>query len=169
MKLHIAGHTANYLEAFSLHSNCGHIKDGVGLAFENEGAWILSYEDLKRLYEAATRARKGQDGNFVRLTRKEIESMSWAGSYGAGNWRDESGIYSDRLIGEPTFKGIIDKDKWTKVNERSRTYHFADGITTSVDNPAWLWPSSSGTHYIKDSYGKVHIINKAWVRITITE
>ena len=96
--------------------------------------------------------------------------MSWAGSYGAGNWRDESvSCYSDGLTGEPTFKGIIDKDKWTKVNERSRTYHFADGITTSVDNPAWLWPSSSGTHYIKDSYGKIHIVSKEWVRITITE
>lgn len=89
--------------------------------------------------------------------------------YEPARWRDGAAIYSHGLIGEPTFKGVIDKDKWTKINERSRTYHFANGATTSVDCTAWLWVSSSGTHYIKDSYGKIHIINKSWVRITITE
>ena len=107
------------------------------------------------------------------ITKEEIESMA----YGAGNWRDGAGgywrdgaaVHTGGLIGEPTFQGTIIKDKWTRINERERTYHFANGVRTSVEHPTWLWPSSSGTHYIKDSYGKIHIINKAWVRITITE
>ena len=107
------------------------------------------------------------------ITKEEIESMA----YGAGNWRagaggywrDGAAVHTGGLIGEPTFQGTIIKDKWTRINERERTYHFADDVTTSVDCTAWLWVSSSGTHCIKDSYGKIHIINKAWVRITITE
>lgn len=96
--------------------------------------------------------------------------MSWAGSYGAGNWRD--GAELDRVVrcnDEPTFRGSIKKDAWTAVHERHRTYHFANGVTTSVEYPTWLWASSSGTHYIKDANGQIHVINKAWVRITITE
>ena len=89
--------------------------------------------------------------------------------YGEINWRDGAAVYGNGLLGEPTFRGVIDKDKWTKVNERNRTYHFPNGATTSVDCTSWLWVSNSGTHYIKDSYGKIHIINKSWVRITITE
>ena len=92
-----------------------------------------------------------------------------SGLVGEINWRDGAVVYGNGLLGEPTFKGVIDKDKWTKVNERNRTYHFPNGATTSVDCTAWLWVSNSGTHYIKDSYGKIHVINKAWVRITITE
>lgn len=96
--------------------------------------------------------------------------MSWAGSEGAGSWRDGAALGSVlRYNNEPTFKGVITKDRWLKVNERSRTYHFAGGVATSVYCLTWLWVSSSGTHYIQDSDGKIHIINKAWVRITITE
>ena len=108
-------------------------------------------------------------GDYIRITKEEIDAMSWAGSYGAGSWRDGAVTYTSRGNEEPTFQGAITKDKWTKVNERSRTYHFPNGATTSVDCTAWLWVSNSGTHYIKDSYGKIHIINKSWVRITITE
>ena len=108
-------------------------------------------------------------GDYIRITKEEIEAMSWAGAEGAGSWRDGASIYSGGLIGEPAFRGVIVKDTWTKANEWSRTYHFANGATTSVDCAAWLWVSSSGTHYVKDSYGKIHIINKSWVRITITE
>ena len=111
----------------------------------------------------------GYTVEYSTTTKEEIEAMSWAGSEGAGSWRDGAAIYAGGLIGEPTFKGVIAKDRWTKVSERERTYHFANGVTTSVDHPTWLWPSSSGTHYIKDSYGKIHVINKSWVRITITE
>ena len=92
-----------------------------------------------------------------------------SGYYGGFSWRDGAALGSKGLIGEPTFQGVIAKDRWTRINERERTYHFANGVMTSVEHPTWLWPSSSGTHYIKDSYGKVHIINKAWVRITVTE
>ena len=108
-------------------------------------------------------------GDYVPITKEEIDAMSWAGSEGAGSWRDGAVTYGVGLLGEPTFKGVIAKDRWTKVSERKRTYHFANGVTTSVEHPTWLWPSSSGTHYIKDSYGKIHIVSKAWVRVTITE
>lgn len=104
------------------------------------------------------------------ITKEEVESMSWTGDAGAGSGRDGAALDSVlRYNNEPTFKGVITKDRWTKINERSRTYHFANGVTTSVDCTAWLWASSSGTHYIKDSSGKIHIINKAWIHITITE
>ena len=104
-------------------------------------------------------------GDYIRITKEDIDAMM----YGEINWRDGAAVYGSGLLGEPTFRGVIDKDKWTKVNERNRTYHFPNGATTSVDCTAWLWVSNSGTHYIKDSYGKIHIINKSWVRITITE
>ena len=104
-------------------------------------------------------------GDYIRITKEDIDAMS----YGEINWRAGAVVYASGLLGEPTFRGVIDKDKWTKVNERNRTYHFPNGATTSVDCTAWLWVSNSGTHYIKDSYGKIHIINKSWVRITITE
>ena len=104
----------------------------------------------------------------------EIDAMSWAGNHDAVSWRAISGrdgvvTYTSRGNEEPTFQGTITKDKWTKVSERKRTYHFAGGVATSVESVSWLWVSSSGTHYIKDSYGKIHIINKAWFRVTITE
>ena len=109
-------------------------------------------------------------GNYVHLTKEEVKAMQDEfARYEPARWRDGAAIYSHGLIVEPTFQGVITKDKWTRINERSRTYYFANGVTTSVDHPTWLWPSSSGTHYIKDSYGKIHVINKSWVRITITE
>ena len=106
-------------------------------------------------------------GDYVELTEEEIEAMNY--EYNGVNWRDGAVTYGVGLLGEPTFKGVIAKDRWTRINERERTYHFANGVMTSVERPTWLWPSSSGTHYIKDSYGKIHIVSKAWVRVTITE
>jgi len=107
-------------------------------------------------------------GETFNLTQKEVDGM--AAGYGDGyNWRDGAAIYSGGLIGEPTFKGVITKDKWTKVSERKRTYHFAGGVATSVENVSWLWVSSTGTHYICEATGAIHIIAKGWFRITITE
>ena len=90
-------------------------------------------------------------------------------TYGEINWRDGAAVYASGLVGEPAFRCVIDKDKWTKVNERSRTYHFAGGVATSVENVSWLRVSSSGTHYIKDASGQIHILAKGWRRIAITE
>ena len=93
---------------------------------------------------------------------EDIDAMM----YSEVRWRDYA---TNGLLGEPAFRGVIDKDRWTKVNERKRTYHYANGASTSVDGIEWLWVSNSGTHYIKDSYGKIHIINKSWIRVTIME
>lgn len=101
-------------------------------------------------------------GDYIRITKEDIDAMM----YSEVRWRDYA---TNGLLGEPTFKGVIDKDKWTKINERSRTYHFANGVTTSVDCPAWLWVSSTGTHYICEATGTIHIIAKGWFRITIKE
>ena len=90
-------------------------------------------------------------------------------TFGDIGWHGGAEIYSGRWTGEPTFKGVITKDKWTKVRERKRTYHFTGGVATSVENVSWLWVSSSGTHYICEANGTIHIIAKGWVRITITE
>ena len=112
----------------------------------------------------------GYTVEYSTTTKEEVKAMQDEfARYEPARWRDGAAIYSHGLIVEPTFQGVITKDKWTRINERSRTYYFANGVTTSVDRPTWLWPSSSGTHYIKDSYGKIHVINKSWVRITITE
>ena len=111
----------------------------------------------------------GGYGDYIRITKEDIDAMSWAGSEGAGNWRDGAFTYGVGLLGEPTFKGVIAKDRWTKVSERKRTYHFAGGVATSVENVSWLWASSSGTHYICEANGTIHIIAKGWFRITITE
>ena len=92
-----------------------------------------------------------------------------SGYYGGFSWRDGASLGTGGSLREPAFQGVIAKDRWTRISERRRTYHFANEIMTTVNCPAWLWVSSSGTHYIKDSDGKIHIINKAWVRITITE
>ena len=105
----------------------------------------------------------GGYGDYIRITKEEIEAMTH------GNWRDGAAIYSGSWTGEPTFKGVITKDKWTKVSERKRTYHFAGGVATTVENVSWLWVSSSGTHYLCEANGTVHIIAKGWFRITITE
>ena len=94
--------------------------------------------------------------------------MSWAGDEGCGNWRDGAVFYSGALAGEPKFRGVIEKNKWTKINERSRTYHYANGASTSVDGIEWVWVSSTGTHYLKTN-SHIHIMKKDWVQIAITE
>lgn len=107
-------------------------------------------------------------GDYIRITKEVPMSMPnelkyvWNACPGGG-----MGYGAEGLLGEPTFRGTIAKDRWTKVDERCRTYYFANDVTASVDCPAWLWVSSSGTHYIKDSCGRIHILNKSWVRITI--
>jgi hypothetical protein len=108
----------------------------------------------------------------VNLTQKEVENM--AAECGDYIWRNgaDGAIVNGSLsglIGEPTFKDVIAKDKWTKVSERKRTYHFVGGVATSVENASWLWVSSGGTHYICEANGTIHIIAKGWFRITITE
>lgn len=106
-------------------------------------------------------------GDYVELTEEEIEAMNY--EYNGVNWRDGAVTYGVGSLGEPTFKGVIAKDRWTKVSERKRTYHFAGGVATSVENVSWLWVSSSGTHYLCEANGTVHIIAKGWFRIAITE
>ena len=98
------------------------------------------------------------------ITKEEVEKMALVFNGYSDTWAK----FAEEKQ-RPTFVPTTPKDEWVSVSERRRTYYFADDVTTSVDSPAWLWPSSSGTHYIKDSYGKIHIVNKAWVRITITE
>ena len=107
-------------------------------------------------------------GETFNLTQKEVDDM--AAEYGDYNWRDGVIVYGSLsgLTGEPTFQGTIKKDCWTKVKERGRTYHYANGVSTSVDGIEWVWVSSTGTHYLKTN-SHVHIVKKDWVRITITE
>ena len=89
-------------------------------------------------------------------------------TYGEINWRDGAAVYANGLVGEPAFRGVIDKDRWTKVSERKRTYHYANGASTSVDGIEWVWVSSTGTHYLKTN-SHIHIMKKDWVQIAITE
>ena len=42
----------------SLRSGTGSISDGVGFWHNREGAWVIGFADLKRLYKAAGAARK---------------------------------------------------------------------------------------------------------------
>ena len=107
-------------------------------------------------------------GAAVTLTQKEVDGM--AAGYDGYNWRDGAIVYGSLsgLPGEPTFRGTIKKDCWVKVEERNRTYHYANGVSTSVDGIEWVWVSSTGTHYLKTNR-HVHIVKKDWVRITITE
>lgn len=93
---------------------------------------------------------------------EDIDAMM----YSEVRWRDYA---TNGLLGEPAFRGVIDKDRWTKVNERKRTYHYANGASTSVDGIEWVWVSSTGTHYLCEANGTVHIIAKGWFRIAITE
>ncbi len=107
-------------------------------------------------------------GETFNLTQKEVENM--AAGYSVYNWRDGEIMYGSLsgLIGEPTFQGTIKKNCWVKVKERSRTYHYANGVSTSIDHIEWVWVSSTGTHYLKTN-SHIHIVKKDWVRITITE
>lgn len=108
-----------------------------------------------------------EDGNFVRLTKEEIEAMS-SGYYGGFSWRDGASLGTGGSIREPAFQGVIAKDRWTRINERSRTYHYANGASISVDGIEWVWVSSTGTHYLKTN-SHIHIMKKDWVQIAITE
>ena len=92
---------------------------------------------------------------------EDIDAMM----YSEVRWRDYA---TNGLLGEPAFRGVIDKDRWTKVNERKRTYHYANGASTSVDGIEWVWVSSTGTHYLKTN-SHIHIMKKDWVQIAITE
>ena len=105
-------------------------------------------------------------GETFNLTQKEVDDM--VAGYGSGYIGRDGAIIYPGLVGEPTFQGTIKKDCWTKVKERSRTYHYANGVSTSVDGIDWVWVSSTGTHYLKTN-SHVHIVKKDWVRITITE
>ena len=55
-KLNIAGHTQDLF--FDPHvSSCGSIIDGVILRFSNDGGFVLSYDDLFRMFTMATEKR----------------------------------------------------------------------------------------------------------------
>jgi hypothetical protein len=65
----VAGHLWPLLLADPRVSRCGGIEDGVALAFARtpdgtlsdrtrEGGWVVSFSDLKRIYQAAARARR---------------------------------------------------------------------------------------------------------------
>lgn len=37
---------------------CGSIKDGIAFEHDRQGPWVISFEDLGRIYRAAVKARK---------------------------------------------------------------------------------------------------------------
>jgi hypothetical protein len=56
----VAGHIYDTLNFFPYPTGCGKIVDGVAMANGNTdvGGWVISYEDLKTMYELATQARR---------------------------------------------------------------------------------------------------------------
>lgn len=51
-KMNVAGHS-HEMFIDSLHTHCGTIKDGLAFRFGDEGGWVLSLKELKRVVEAA--------------------------------------------------------------------------------------------------------------------
>lgn len=47
----------NDLHCDSLNSECGAITDGIVLSHNNEGCWVIAFNDLERLYVEARDAR----------------------------------------------------------------------------------------------------------------
>lgn len=65
--IELQGHAKPYLRV-NTWSACGNIEDGIGFAhwgtkkFDGqkcEGGWVMSFEDLERIYEAAKARRSG--------------------------------------------------------------------------------------------------------------
>jgi hypothetical protein len=58
LTIKIQGHTADTLRFGPNINMCGNIKDGVSLEFDRKGGWVIAFKDLKRMYEAAVKARQ---------------------------------------------------------------------------------------------------------------
>ena len=98
------------------------------------------------------------------ITKEEAEEMALVINGCSDTW-----VKFAEEKRRPTFVPVMPKDQWVSIHEQSRTYYFADGKSITVDRPAWLFLSSSGTHYITGELGEVHIISKAWLQIIVTE
>lgn len=59
MKIKTAGYSStDVLMVHGWQSQCGKILDGVALAHDQDGPWVIAFADLKKLYERAAKARK---------------------------------------------------------------------------------------------------------------
>jgi hypothetical protein len=61
------------------------------------------------------------------------------------------------------------KPEMTALNppERTRTYFFPEGQTVQIPGITHIAVSSSGTHRLKTSDGKLHIVPVGWLHIEI--
>ena len=57
----------------------------------------------------------------------------------------------------------------TELNppERSRTYTFPGGETVRLENVTHFLARESGTHRLKTSDGRLHIVPKGWLHIEL--
>ena len=55
-----------------------------------------------------------------------------------------------------------------KLEEKERTYYFAGGDKVELKDVVELGFGSSGTHRVKTSDGKLHIISQGWLHVEIT-
>lgn len=54
-----AGYSATNILRFDARpSSCGKITDGVTLAHDDRGCWLIDFKDLEKMYEAAKAARQ---------------------------------------------------------------------------------------------------------------
>jgi hypothetical protein len=51
--------------------------------------------------------------------------------------------------------------------ELSRTYHWADGFTLTLNDVTHFNARNSGTHRLQTLDGKLHIVNTGWRHIVI--
>ena len=57
-ELETAGHSEGNLVCHSLNSSCGNIDNGFGFAFGKQGSWVVSFEDIEKLYLIAKTLRE---------------------------------------------------------------------------------------------------------------
>ena len=57
------------------------------------------------------------------------------------------------------------KPNFINVHEQSRTYHFTNGNTVTLEGVVSINVSSSGTHRLNTKDGKKHIIPSGWFHI----
>lgn len=55
----------------------------------------------------------------------------------------------------------------TEVNEPTRSYRFAGGDVVSFDNVTHVKVSPSGTHRLRTSDGKFHIVPPTWLSVSL--
>jgi hypothetical protein len=60
MVVKVEGHPNSKLEFYPI-SACGGIKDGVGFAHAGEGGWVISFVNLKKMYQAAVKVRQTKE------------------------------------------------------------------------------------------------------------